>query len=151
AGQRMANRLAQRHEAAARTLRHRHKPERGVQVRVPRRDEWDDGLAPPPSQLLELPPDRAAHRSSLWPSRAAASLASLSPRPDRFTITTVPSASAGPRRRTSATACALSRAGMIPSSRLSVWKAASASASETDVYSTRPTSCRYACSGPTLG
>ena len=47
---------------------------------------------------------------------------------------------AGALRSTHATAWADSRAGMMPSSLVRVWKAASASASVTDSYSNRPRS-----------
>src|SRR6185437_3210334 len=49
------------------------------------------------------------------------------------------------------TACAVSRAGMIPSRRLSSWNPFSASRSVTATYWARPVSLRYECSGPTPG
>ena len=46
------------------------------------------------------------------------------------------------------TACAVSSAGMIPSSRLSSWNPSSASSSVTATYCARPLSLRNECSGP---
>ncbi len=65
---------------------------------------------------------------------------SLSPRPLTLTITTSLFFILGARLITSATACADSRAGMIPSSRAKVWHAARASASDAQTYSARPAS-----------
>ncbi|MNF88762.1 hypothetical protein D3C84_712620 [compost metagenome] len=76
---------------------------------------------------------------------------SLSPRPDRLTTIRWSFGRVGARLNTSARAWALSRAGMMPSRRQQVWKAASASSSVTEVYSTRPISCNQACSGPMPG
>ena len=57
----------------------------------------------------------------------------------------------GARLIASAMACALSSAGRIPSVRPSRWKAAIASSSVAEVYSTRPSSCSQTCSGPIAG
>src|SRR5262249_4903780 len=71
----------------------------------------------------------AAHR--VTPSAEATVLMSLSPRPERQSTTT-PSGRSSPRSPSAsrcATACADSSAGMMPSSWLSTWNAASASSS----------------------
>src|SRR5690606_26143711 len=91
-----------------------------------------------------------AHQTST-PSRAAMVCTSLSPRPDRLHST---SASRGSSRASFiawAMAWLDSSAGRMPSVRVSLWKAASASSSVTPTYSARPVSLRKACSGPTPG
>src|ERR1700677_4119701 len=76
---------------------------------------------------------------------------SLSPRPEILTITISDFFIFGARLITSATACADSSAGMMPSVRASTTVASSASASEAETYSARPESFSMACSGPTDG
>src|SRR5579884_3579438 len=76
---------------------------------------------------------------------------SLSPRPEMLTTTTSFFFIRGARLMHSATACADSSAGMIPSMRASKRQASSASSSDADTYSARPVSRSQACSGPTPG
>ena len=76
---------------------------------------------------------------------------SLSPRPEMLTMTTSESFIFGARLMHSATACADSSAGIIPSVRASSEHASRASASEAETYSARPLSFSQACSGPTPG
>src|SRR5579871_3767676 len=76
---------------------------------------------------------------------------SLSPRPEMFTIMTSLCFIFGARLITSATACADSSAGMIPSVRASRVVASSVSASVAATYSARLVSCSHACSGPIEG
>ena len=63
---------------------------------------------------------------------------SLSPRPEMFTIIISDFFILGARLMASATACADSSAGIIPSVRASTVVASSASASEAETYSARP-------------
>ena len=65
---------------------------------------------------------------------------SLSPRPEIFTTTISDFFIFGARLITSATACADSSAGIIPSVRASVVQAARAPASDAGTYSARPES-----------
>ena len=74
---------------------------------------------------------RSVHDRARPRSRAATESTSLSPRPERHTRTRTPGGNMDGRRRTAATACALSTAGMIPSSSLVRWNAPSASSSST--------------------
>src|SRR5882724_2694104 len=76
---------------------------------------------------------------------------SLSPRPEIFTMTISDFFIFGARLMHSATACADSSAGMIPSVRASRVHASSASASEAATYSARFESASAACSGPIEG
>src|SRR5690606_39092145 len=76
---------------------------------------------------------------------------SLSPRPDRLITIKASLGSCGARLKASASAWALSRAGMMPSRRQQWWKASRASLSLIGTYSTRLISCSQACSGPTPG
>src|SRR5579864_1177718 len=76
---------------------------------------------------------------------------SLSPRPEMLTTTTSFFFIRGARLMHSATACADSSAGMIPSIRASKLQASRASSSVADTYSARPVSRSQACSGPTPG
>ena len=76
---------------------------------------------------------------------------SLSPRPETFTITTSDFFIFGARFTTSATACADSSAGIIPSVRANKVVASRASASDAGTYSARPESRYAACSGPIEG
>src|SRR3982074_3733741 len=76
---------------------------------------------------------------------------SLSPRPEMLTITISDFFIFGARLMTSATACADSSAGIIPSVRASSVVASSASASDAGTYSARPASLNAACSGPIDG
>src|SRR6266853_3224068 len=73
---------------------------------------------------------------------------SLSPRPETLTITTSDFFILGARLIHSATACADSSAGIMPSVRASITVASSASASDAGTYSARPVSLSMACSGP---
>ena len=79
------------------------------------------------------------------------SLQSLSPRPERLIRTIWSASSVGAILSASATACADSSAGMMPSVRHSVISASSASASLQVVYRTRRVSFQWLCSGPTPG
>jgi hypothetical protein len=76
---------------------------------------------------------------------------SLSPRPERLITIKWSFGRCGASSMTFAMACAGSSAGMMPSSRDSSWKAASASSSVADKYFTRPVSCSQECSGPMPG
>src|SRR5665213_4573815 len=100
------------------------------------------------AQLLEACPD-ATH--SLAPSMPAPEGMSLSPRPDKLITSRLSAGSLGARFIASATACADSSAGMMPSRRVSNWKATSASLSVIGTYSTRFWSNSQACSGPMPG
>src|SRR4029079_8306453 len=79
---------------------------------------------------------KARHARAPWPlaERKARSTVctSLSPRPDSPTTTASVFFILAAARTAWATACAASSAGVLPSSRVSVWKASSASASVTD-------------------
>ena len=75
---------------------------------------------------------------------------SLSPRPDRLTRTDAP-CRWSLFLSTQAMACADSRAGMMPSVRLSSWKASRTSSSVTGWYSARSVLARWECSGPSPG
>src|SRR5436190_18323624 len=66
------------------------------------------------------------HLGTCKPTFAATCATSLSPRPERFTMTSFSLPSFGASWITSAMACADSRAGMIPSSRASFMNASSA-------------------------
>src|SRR5690606_4953635 len=102
----------------------------------------DEQLAPPVAGGAQpgLEPadgglDLAGHPATSVPERSTPRIratwaTSLSPRPDRLTRTVRP-ASAARSRLTSASACADSSAGMMPSVRASSWKASSTSASVT--------------------
>ena len=79
------------------------------------------------------------------------SFLTLSPRPHMFRRMTSVLAIVGASFMTCAMACAGSSAGMMPSQRLSVWMAASASLSVTATYCARPDALRCECSGPTPG
>src|SRR6267378_5656957 len=76
---------------------------------------------------------------------------SLSPRPEILTITISDFFIFGALLMTSATACADSRAGIMPSVRANTTVASSASASEAGTYTARPVSLSMACSGPIEG
>src|SRR5580700_3526774 len=76
---------------------------------------------------------------------------SLSPRPEIFTMTISDFFIRGARFTTSATACADSSAGIMPSVRASNVQAARVSESEAATYSARPESFSSACSGPMEG
>src|SRR4029077_3011784 len=93
----------------------------------------------------------AAHGQIFMPSRSATANTSLSPRPQRFITSRLSLASAGASLVTWAKAWAGSSAGMMPSSLHSSWRAASASLSVADTYSTRPCSFSQECSGPMPG
>src|SRR5438093_5098428 len=84
---------------------------------------------------MALPVIAMSARYSLILSDTCAT--SLSPRPERLTITSWSSGILGARSRQAAIAWALSSAGMIPSSRASLWKASSAWSSVASLYSTR--------------
>jgi hypothetical protein len=87
--------------------------------------------------------ENSEHRSGPHPggysfnSRARIPI-SLSPRPERFTTSMSCAAIVGASFRASATACALSSAGRIPSVRASLTTASSAAASSCETYSARP-------------
>jgi len=76
---------------------------------------------------------------------------SLSPLPDRFKITIASRDIFGARAINSASACADSRAGIMPSMRASVRAAATAASSVAAVYSARCLSASHACSGQSPG
>src|SRR5215472_14962140 len=76
---------------------------------------------------------------------------SLSPRPETLTTIICDFFIRGAALIDSASACADSRAGMIPSVSASRRHALSASVSEADTYSARPVSFNQACSGPMDG
>src|SRR5207253_1371263 len=76
---------------------------------------------------------------------------SLSPRPLMHISTASPLFHRSFSLTTQATACDVSRAGMMPSSRLRMARPSTASWSVTETYIARPVSLRYACSGPTPG
>src|SRR3989441_3428700 len=86
--------------------------------------------------------DPAHPGQSFAPVSSATIATSLSPRPLRLMSTRSPARQFPRRPSTHATACALSRAGTMPSSRDSAAKAASASWSVTATYNTRPVSFR---------
>src|SRR5580700_548842 len=91
----------------------------------------------------------AFHFGICNPTLATTCCTSLSPRPERFTMMSESLLILGARTMHSATACALSSAGMMPSSRASFINASSALSSVAYVYSTRFWSYNHACSGPT--
>src|SRR6266849_6722602 len=97
------------------------------------------------------PADAIVQPYSVTPSALATDCMSLSPRPDKLTIMICSFDNCGASLIACATACELSSAGIIPSVSESSFNASSASASVTDVYSARPTSCSHECSGPTPG
>src|SRR5579872_994050 len=97
---------------------------------------FDDRLRSNPKS--QVPDPKSAQIVS--PLSRATSYTSLSPRPERQTTTTSSGFLFPAVLSTCATACELSRAGRIPSSLASLSKAASASASLTGVYVTRPES-----------
>src|SRR6266478_3456454 len=76
---------------------------------------------------------------------------SLSPRPETFTIRISDFFIFGARLIASATACADSSAGIMPSVRASTVVAFNASTSDAGIYWTRPESLSIACSGPIEG
>ena len=75
----------------------------------------------------------------------------MSPRPDTLTIITLSLSSFGARLITSASACELSIAGIIPSVLVNRSKASTASSSVALTYSARFASFRNECSGPIPG
>src|SRR4029079_12872248 len=107
-------------------------------VRVAGGDVGNERLALRFRERLEAPLD-ARHQSFL-PERSATVCMSLSPRPERLTSRMALLGIVGAIFIACATACADSSAGMMPSVRHSVWKAASASSSVTDTYCARPLS-----------
>src|SRR6185312_15774322 len=95
--------------------------------------------------------ERRGSHASMAARSSLTCVASLSPRPLTQMSTGASSAQRPRWDATHATACAVSSAGMIPSSRLNVWKPSSAWASVTETYIARPESLRCECSGPTPG
>src|SRR5206468_1734644 len=87
------------------------------------------GERPGDPAILSAPSEAHGAPTSL-PSRRATSTTSLSPRPDRLTITSDPIPPPPPSRSRYARACDDSRAGMIPSRPARAWNAASASSSD---------------------
>ena len=115
---------------------------------------WDDSVSRKMNQnSLESHSSREFldRVQSCMPARSATVFMSLSPRPDKFTSNTLSFDSEGASFIAWATACADSSAGMMPSMRVSAWKAARASSSVMETYSARPESLSQACSGPTPG
>src|SRR5204863_8920848 len=98
------------------------------QIRVARRDERDEGLALALAQAAEEGID-GVH--SFSPCSSATSKQSLSPRPEKQTTTTSSLPLLAATRMASTTACAVSSAGRMPSSREHCPKHARASASLT--------------------
>src|SRR5690606_11568444 len=125
--------------------------QRGVVVRVTGGDEGDQCRAVLLLQFFETALQTAHARLSSRFRWCITVCMSLSPRPDRLTTMMWSFGSFGARLNISARACDDSSAGMMPSRRQQSWKALSASASVIGTYSTRPTSCSQACSGPTPG
>ena len=78
-------------------------------------------------------------------------LTSLSPLPEQLITISLFSFRDGHNFSSQANACAVSKAGIIPSSSLTSFNAVKASRSVTAPYSARPISFRKLCSGPTPG
>ena len=97
--------------SAPASARQRHKRPGTVEVRIARRKKERECFVPFVFQFAKRPAD-SCH--GVRPSESVA--ISLSPRPERFTMTTSPSFVRGIRRSSSAKAWADSSAGMIPSS-----------------------------------
>src|SRR5262249_11411230 len=94
--------------------------------------------------------DSRAH-CFLLPRKASTDARSLSPRPERLTTIRWSFDFRPAISGTFAKACADSKAGMMPSSLLHNWKAATASSSVAERNFTRPISLSQACSGPMPG
>src|SRR3990170_6925003 len=127
---------------------HQRHGERGV--RIAGGDEGNERLALVAPERLESPLD-ARHLQNLRPMRSATVCMSLSPRPERLTSRIASFGMVGAIFIACASACADSRAGMMPSLRHSSWNAFSASSSSTATYCARLLSFSQACSGPTPG
>src|SRR5262249_13968187 len=124
--------------------------ERSVVIRIARHGESHQRGATIFFKSGETFLDSRAHYF-LLPRKASTDARSLSPRPERLTTITWSFDFLAAISGTFAKACAASKAGMMPSSLLHNWNAATASSSVAERNLTRPISFSQACSGPMPG
>src|ERR1051325_1478810 len=139
-GQRVAEWNAEFYQPRARVGQFDDQLPRRLQIRVARRNKRDQGALALTPQARESLTDATHDASPLV--RSATVLTSLSPRPERLTMSICSLVISRATRSACATACADSSAGIMPSSSERRRKASSASRSDAETYSTRPRSCR---------
>src|SRR5207253_4622528 len=143
-GERVGERHAELDHVRALARRLPDEPARVPERRIARREVRDQGPLPPGAEPVERLPE-PRHR----PSAPLTTWTSLSPRPERPTTIVCRRGKPLASRIAWATACADSRAGMMPSSRARAWNAARASSPVIETNSKRPASLVSASSAPT--
>src|SRR5688500_8321898 len=149
-GHRIGERHAELEDVGARLHQSAHQRHRQRGMRIAGRNVGNERLALVAPEGLESALD-ARHLQNLSPMRSATVCMSLSPRPERLTSRIASFGMVGAIFIACATACADSRAGMMPSLRHSSWNACRASWSSTATYCARLLSLSQAFSGPTPG